>query len=127
MKTWIGIDLDGTLAMQDGKGTATHIGKPIIPMVEQTKKLLEAGCTVKIFTARVAGGKEGFSDSHEFQDVDLCRKTIIEWCKMHIGQELEVTNIKDGAMSLLIDDKAINCSHNTGHLHPNPFGLTHGC
>jgi hypothetical protein len=117
-KPWIGVDLDGTLALQDGMGSAIHIGEPIQPVLDFVRRMVEKGMRVKIFTARVDGGIAGYPDSHLYSDVDLVRNTIIEWCKKHIGCELEITNIKDGAMQLLIDDKAIHCSRNTGTFYP---------
>lgn len=39
---------------------------------------------------------------------------IKEWCKQHIGFELEVTNVKDFGMIQLWDDRAVRVVANTG-------------
>jgi len=39
---------------------------------------------------------------------------IQEWCKKHIGQVLEVTNVKDYGMIELWDDRAVQVEMNTG-------------
>lgn len=102
-KAWIGVDLDGTLAHYDGWQGVEHIGEPITPMVERVKSWLEQGIRVKIFTARVSG-----SDSLE------ALIPIEQWCRKHLGQVLEVTNVKDFGMIDLWDDRAIQVQKNTG-------------
>ena len=101
---WIGVDLDGTLAKYTGWKSNGEIGEPIKPMVDRVKKWLAEGKKVKIFTARVAisAGKE-----------EMINK-IKAWCKENIGQELEVTNVKDHAMIELWDDRARQVEKNTG-------------
>jgi hypothetical protein len=101
---WYGVDLDGTLAKYDGwKGTG-HIGEPIPKMVERVKKWLKEGKTVKIFTARCCDGKK--------ETV----KVIEKWCEEHIGEVLEVTNIKDYGMVEVWDDRAVGVKINTGEI-----------
>lgn len=107
---WIAVDLDGTLAYYDGWISVDHIGAPIIPMVERVKHWLSLGKNVKIFTARmhghgmpIIGG--GTSD---------VKTPIEQWCLKHIGQVLEVTNVKDFGMIELWDDRAIQVESNTG-------------
>ena len=104
MRGWIGVDLDATLAHYDGwKMSDQPIGEPIPKMVDRVKKWLKEGRTVKIFTARVD------------RDVDGKQESMIkEWCKEHIGQELEVTNVKTRSMYQLWDDRAIGVQKNTG-------------
>lgn len=53
MSGWIGVDLDGTLAMYDGFKGPEHIGDPVPKMLERVKKWLAEGREVRIFTARV--------------------------------------------------------------------------
>jgi hypothetical protein len=101
-KGWIGVDLDGTLAHYDGWKGVDHIGEPIPSIVERVKSWIEAGETVKIFTARVCDGRE--------ETVNY----IKAWCLKHIGQELEVTNIKDYGMYALWDDRAVQVVPNQG-------------
>lgn len=115
---WIGVDLDGTLAEWHGwDGVLGSIGKPVPKMVYRVKEWLRTGKRVKIFTARVAcsGYKSEISvDNEEF--ADLQREQIKKWCIEHIGQELEITAIKDYAMVELYDDRAIQVRQNTGEL-----------
>ena len=107
MAGWIGVDLDCTLAEYHGWKVADEpIGKPIRYMVERVKRWLDKGKTVKIFTARV-DGDDGFQE-----------RKIKEWCKEHLGQELEVTNVKTRSMYELWDDRAITVQRNTGRVHP---------
>jgi hypothetical protein len=101
---YIAVDLDGTLAEYNGWLGENHIGAPIPKMVERVKNWLEQGTRVKIFTARAYG------------DRPEAIKYVKEWCKKYIGQELEVTNIKDYGMRVLYDDRAIQVKLNTGEL-----------
>lgn len=101
---WVGVDLDGTLAEYNGWVSENHIGKPIPLMVQRVKAMLKKGTRVKIFTARVC--------REETRLIDEAR--IKAWCLEHIGQELEVTNIKDYKMIKLYDDRAIQVIPNTG-------------
>jgi hypothetical protein len=107
---WIGVDLDGTLAHYDGWVSENHIGEPIKPMVNRVKKWLAEGQEVRIFTARVHGHLKpiiggGLSDTIT---------PIENWCIKHIGQILEVTNVKDFGMIELWDDRAVQVIPNTG-------------
>lgn len=107
---WIGVDLDGTLAYYSGWKGAHHIGDPISPMIDRVKNWIADGKTVKIFTARMHGhGAPLLGGGTE--DV----KTPIEnWCRKHLGQVLEITNIKDFGMIELWDDRAVRVETNTG-------------
>lgn len=108
--SWIGVDLDGTLATYDGWQGVKAIGKPIPAMVARVKRWRAEGKCVKIFTARmhghgapiIGGGKED------------ALTPIQEWCKEHIGEVLPVTNTKDFGMVELWDDRAIQIIANTG-------------
>lgn len=105
---WIGVDLDGTLAHYDPghwKGH-THIGEPILPMVERVKRWLAAGYTVRVFTARVSAPDP--KERHE------ARLAIRGWTLLHVGQELEATCTKDYAMIEFWDDRAVQVQINTG-------------
>lgn len=114
---WIGVDLDGTLAYYDGWKGENHIGEPIPAMVERVKKWLAEGVTVKIFTARVCitGGFSEVSQKQANMDFSINQTKIIkEWCLKHIGQELEVTAVKDFAMFEMWDDRAVQVIANRG-------------
>jgi hypothetical protein len=97
---WYGVDLDGTLAHYEHWVSTNHIGEPIPIMVTRVKTWLAQGRRVKIFTAR-ACSPEAIPFIHE-------------WCLTHIGQVLEVTNIKDYGMIELWDDRAVQVVPNTG-------------
>lgn len=101
---WIGVDLDGTLAVMEGWNGPYEIGEPVPAMVDRVKKWLAEGKTVKIMTARAA------------TDDKKTISAINNWCTKHIGKELEVTCKKDMDMIALFDDKAIRVEKNTGKL-----------
>lgn len=107
---WIGVDLDGTLAHYEGWQGTHHIGAPLAPMVERVKSWLAAGKRVKIFTARMHGHGMPIIGG----GIEDVKTPIEEWCKQHIGQVLEVTNVKDFGMLELWDDRAIQVESNTG-------------
>jgi hypothetical protein len=68
---------------------------------------------VKIFTARVSN----------LERSPKARIAIADWCQRHIGQQLEITCIKDYAMIELWDDRCVGVEHNTGRpLGPSPGG-----
>lgn len=107
---WIGVDLDGTLAVYDGYKGLNGIGAPVPKMVERVKKWLAEGKTVKILTARVAQSVWRQRNEDVFRTV----LAIQDWCEEHIGVRLEVTCIKDYSMVELWDDRAVQVVPNTG-------------
>jgi len=111
---WIGVDLDGTLARYDGWKSETHIGEPVREMVSHVQQWLSEGRTVKVFTARVYEGARNLDGS--LRDISHVRKAIEDWCEQHIGQRLEVTNVKDYGMIALYDDRAFHVRPNTGEI-----------
>ena len=98
--SWIGVDLDGTLAHYDGWKGADNIGPPIPAMLDRVKKWLSEGREVRIFTARA-------SMHDQIPEVE-------QWCKQHIGVVLGVTNRKDFGMVELWDDRCVRVQANTG-------------
>lgn len=116
MSGWIGFDLDGTLAKYDGWVGNAEIGEPVKPILDKLLYLLDQGHTVKIFTARVAGiGVYDMSLSRNLTEEDVL-DPIREWCRKHIGQELEITNVKDFGMKVLYDDRCVAVEPNTGRV-----------
>lgn len=100
-KSWLGVDLDGTLAKYDsGNFRQNVIGDPIPKMLTRVKKWLAEGKTVKIMTARAADPES--------------IPAIKEWLKKHGLEDLEITNKKDKDMIELWDDRAIQVVENTG-------------
>jgi hypothetical protein len=99
---WIGVDLDGTLALYDGWKGIEHIGEPVPKMLERVKKWLAEGKVVKIFTAR-AFARDPKADL-----------AIQNWCLKHVGQILPITCVKDFSMIELWDDRAKQVVPNTG-------------
>ena len=97
---WIGVDLDGTLAVYDGWKGGDQIGDPVPAMAFRIRKWLSEDKEVKIFTARACVPEQ--------------IPVINEWCFKHFGVALEVTNVKDFAMIELWDDRAIQVEMNTG-------------
>jgi hypothetical protein len=102
MRGWIGVDLDGTLALYDGFKGPEIVGDPVPKMMERVRAWLAEGREVRIFTARVAGGDE------------YSREVIQNWCEAHGLPRLAVTNEKDYGMVELWDDRAVQIVPNTG-------------
>lgn len=102
IRTWIGVDLDGTLAVYDGFKGETHIGAPILPMVIRVRLWLAAGLDVRLFTAR----------AHEASEE--CLQAMRDWCREHLGQEIPITATKDHGMVAFYDDRAVQVARNTG-------------
>ena len=108
-KMWIGVDLDGTLAKDDGWKGIEHIGEPIQPMVTKIKRWIKAGKTVKIFTARA--------------DEPKSIPYIKAWLTgLGLG-DLEITNVKDRHMEELWDDRAKRVKKNHGVEESRNFPL----
>lgn len=116
--SWIGFDLDGTIAEYGEWRGPEVIGKPIPKMIEKLKDYLNRGFKVKILTARVAGRLYG--DDPELEPY-LAQQAIIKWCKKHIGQELEVTAYKDYAMLFFYDDRCVQVEKDTGEILGKDF------
>lgn len=109
--TWIGVDLDGTLAKYAGYHGPTDIGDPIEPMVKRVKQWRKEGITVKVFTARVYANP---TDAERVLETIKAREAIERWCIDHIGERLPVTCEKDYGMWQLWDDRAVRIVSNKG-------------
>lgn len=118
MSGWIGVDLDGTLAVYDGWRSEEHIGEPVPSMAFRVRKWLADGRDVRIFTARVDGGEVAIAmgnvEGEKFRNVDRIRSIIQDWTEFHFGVRLPVTNKKDYGMVELWDDRAVQVEPNTG-------------
>lgn len=111
---WIGVDLDGTLAMYDGWRGIEHIGPPVPAMLERVKRWRSEDRRVKIFTARA------FPHSSSIGAL----QAIDAWSLEHIGEILPVTYMKDFGMDELWDDRAVAVEPNSGlQLSPSWRGL----
>jgi hypothetical protein len=108
--SWIGVDLDGTLAYYDGWKGADHIGEPVPAMVERVTKWLERGQEVRIFTARV------YTDGtpQRNAEAEYAMEVVARWCFEHIGMVLPITCVKDYAMLELWDDRVVRVPANSG-------------
>ncbi|AUV30316.1 hypothetical protein O7N56_003798 [Salmonella enterica] len=96
---WIGVDLDGTLAVYPPESGAL-IGDAIPGMAERVRKWHKDDIEVRIFTVR-AGSRAGV-------------KQVKAWLKANELPDLMVTNVKDSGMVELWDDRAIRVIRNTG-------------
>lgn len=103
---WIGVDMDGTLAVQNlSNPHAWDIGEPVPAMVELVKKWLAEGAEVRIFTARVSHGE------------DLAAHSLIaDWTWRVFGVALKATCTKDDGCLAIYDDRAWRVEHNTGRV-----------
>lgn len=105
---WVGVDLDGTLAMYPSPRGHDTLGAPIPAMVARVKDMLARGIEVRVFTARM-------SDPDRREQAKVV--ALVEaWCEEHIGQKLKVTCQKDYAMAALYDDRCVAVETNTGRV-----------
>lgn len=122
-KGWIGVDFDGTIAYQIKRTDPYQLGPPIPRMVERVCGWLKDGYRVKIMTARMAAYSHTLG---QYRDLNKMERMLRDWCKEHLGQELEITNQKDGEMLALWDDKAIGVVADSG-LPLTAFEATSNC
>lgn len=97
---WIGVDLDGTLAHYDHYRGDDHVGAPVDEMVKRVRRWRQEGRDVRLFTARKP------------------HPAIRRWMKEHLGEVLQITNVKDHRMQALYDDRAVQVKRNMGETHP---------
>ena len=99
-------DLDGTLAesFEGIRYNHTTIGAPIPCMVDIVKRYIVEGKKVVLFTARA---------THIPYEPEV-KVAIEEWCLSHIGQILEINNVKTPGLRELWDDRARAVQRNTG-------------
>lgn len=100
MSGWIGVDLDGTLAVYTGWRGPDHIGDPVPDMLARVKGWLQRGVEVRIFTARASVPEQV--------------PPIKAWLLKHGIGDLEITNVKDFGMVELWDDRCVRVMPNTG-------------
>jgi hypothetical protein len=122
-KGWIGVDLDGvdldgTLARNDGKFKDwkgyEFIGDPVPDMVARVQQALDEGKHLKIFTARAF--EHGlFKDGKHIDAFG----PIERWCEKHLGVILEITCTKDPGCVEIWDDRARQAVRNRGVLAPH--------
>lgn len=115
--SWVGVDLDGTLARRRSDWSGGQIGEPVPAMLARVKKWLAEGKDVRIFTARVGFGagyseRSGRSDDEGF--IAEQRELIEAWCLEHLGRVLPVTAVKDFACAEIWDDIAVPVERDTG-------------
>lgn len=111
-RPWIGVDLDGTLAVYTDWKNQFHIGAPIPLMVNRIVKWVTDGIEVRILTARVSTGTP---------NLDMVKAAIQSWLGTHVYSKLppntpmfQLTSEKDWAMLELWDDRCIQVVLNTG-------------
>lgn len=113
---WIGVDLDGTLAVYDHWQGPHHVGAPVPAMVDRVISWLRDGYhppgahsrvnEVRIFTARV--------NPINGMDAEISRIAIDRWCMEVFGRTLPITHEKDFLMVELWDDRTVQVEKNTG-------------
>lgn len=99
---WIGVDLDGTLAVYERSPSPGNIGTPVPMMMERVRLMLANGERVKIFTARA-------NDPGQLPKIRA-------WLEENGLPPLEITSVKDYNMLRLYDDRCIQVETNTGRL-----------
>lgn len=127
---WIGVDLDGTLAVHEKWVDHTFIGEPIPEMVDRVRAWRAEGKEVRIFTARLyplmyvepswhpseyklPDSGLAISAARRVMAVEAAR-CIQAWCEVHLGEILPITCVKDYGMIELWDDRAVQVERNTG-------------
>lgn len=108
-KAWIGVDLDGTLAVYDGWKGLTEIGAPVPAMIERVKKLYAEGKNIRIFTARVG-------PPSTLAEICLFQHALDVWCFKYIGTTFPATHEKDFNMIDFYDDRCKQVAMNTGEV-----------
>jgi hypothetical protein len=111
---WIGVDLDGTLAIYERWGGPDEIGEPVPKMLARVRAWVAEGREVRIMTARAAIADGAIRD--------VAVAAIKDWCLEHVGVVLRVTHEKDLAMAELWDDRAVTVEANTGEVICHPAG-----
>ena len=109
---WIGVGLDGTLALFEGNSDLLHIGDPIPAMVDLVKKWVAQGRRVKVVTHRVGPLSEASRAANV--STELVRTSIMSWLNTHVGVSLEVTHEIDFDMVEFWDVKAVGTVMNKG-------------
>lgn len=111
MAGWIGVDLDGTLAVQiPGRVDPGLIGAPVPHMLARVQRWLSQGKDVRIFTARAY--TDG-SNARNFR-AQQAKHAIDSWCMHYLGRTLPITSQKDFDLVEFWDDRAVQVIPNTG-------------
>lgn len=98
--SYIGVDLDGTLAYYPSRTGPEQIGHPIEAMMRRVRGWLSNGTQVKIVTARASYPE--------------LIPAVRSWLDLHGLANVQITNVKDFEMIELWDDKAVQVEPNTG-------------
>lgn len=99
---WIGVELDGTLALCESPQSMSRIGEPVSKMRMRVQQWLMVGIDVRLFTARAADEKQ----------IPL----IEAWLKEHRMAGMKITDRKDFGMSQFWDDRAVHVVSNRGEI-----------
>jgi hypothetical protein len=130
---WIGVDLDGTLAVYTKWCGPAEIGDPIPRMLDRVRGWVRDGKNVRIFTARAfplgyipkSYSPDWSPQTYEQAIAKQAVEAIRDWCLKHIGVHLPITCVKDYSMYELWDDRAVQVERNTGRRMDNePEGET---
>ena len=105
--SYIGVDLDGTLAYHGETWDGVSIHAPVPLMLNRVKYWLDQGKNVRIITARLAP-----TESPERLEEQAA--LIKEWCLEHLGQEIPAQSYKCHRMTELWDDRAVQVFRDTG-------------
>jgi len=116
-RPWIGIDLDGTLAVAADKFDPHSIGKPVPAIVKMVRDFIAQGKRVKIFTARVCiTGQKSDAGTADLAFSLYQHALISVWLSEIFYTALEVTCVKDFLCEQIYDDRAWRVETNTGEI-----------
>lgn len=94
-RTWIGFDLDGTLAHDTPfRYDDTVIGTPIEAVASAARRLIAEGKDVRLFTARA------YNASPEVL------RAMEGWCEKCLGKKIPIQAHKDNELLYFFDDRA---------------------
>ena len=96
----IAVDLDGTLAKDDGWKGISHIGEPVPAMLARVKEWIGRGKNIVIFTARA-------SDNAAIPYIE-------DWLTTNGIGGLKITNVKTEDIDEIWDNIAVRVEKNTG-------------
>lgn len=115
-RKWIGVDFDGTLALDvAGRTDPYTLGKPVPEMVKRVQDWLAEGFDIRLLTARMH--PISYSCGGIQRDLGRMEAELRAWCAKHVGVELACTCQKDGLMEVLWDDRAVRVVNGEGNTY----------
>lgn len=110
---WIGVDFDGTLAVDIGPHQEDPREQPPVElMLKRVQDWLAEGKDVRLVTARVTHGDLPPGEVPEMDQQQV--EWLEEWMTKYLGQTIPIQFWKDHNMKEFWDDRAVQVFKNTG-------------